>query len=207
MRGGAITGAARARAAAPVTDAARPVDELTGAGATMLAAVYEGDRSMPVRTLPVPQPGEGEVLLAVSHCGICGSDLHFVVEGWSAPGTVHGHEYSGVIVATGPGTDGWAIGDRVAGGPGRGCGECRPCTAGLAHLCTRRGWAEEAPYQGAFATYKRLPVDQLFRVPDGLDLRWAALAEPVAVRCAGCAARAPGRATASSSPARGRSAC
>jgi (R,R)-butanediol dehydrogenase/meso-butanediol dehydrogenase/diacetyl reductase len=152
---------------------------------TMLAAVYEGDQSVAVRTLPVPEPGPGQVLIEVSHCGICGSDLHFVVEGWSKPGSVHGHEYSGVIAATGPDADGWAVGDRVVGGPGRGCGRCRPCAAGVAHLCVDRDKPGVTPSQGAFATYKRVGVDQLFRIPDGLDLRSAALAEPVAVALRG----------------------
>ena len=152
---------------------------------TMLAAVYEGDQAVNVRTLPVPEPGAGEVLLAVSHCGICGSDLHFVVEGWSKPGSVHGHEYSGVIVATGPDTDGWSVGDRVVGGPGFGCGRCRSCTDGLSHLCTERDAPGVAHYQGAFAAYKQLRAEQLFRIADGLDLRSAALAEPVAVALRG----------------------
>jgi (R,R)-butanediol dehydrogenase/meso-butanediol dehydrogenase/diacetyl reductase len=151
----------------------------------MLAAVYEGDQAMAVRSLPVPEPGAGEVLVAISHCGICGSDLHWVVEDMAKPGTVHGHEYSGVIAATGAGTEGWEVGDRVVGGPGRGCGRCRSCVRGLAHLCVDRDKPGVTPWQGAFATYKRLSVDQLFRVPDGLDLRAAALAEPVAVALRG----------------------
>jgi 2-desacetyl-2-hydroxyethyl bacteriochlorophyllide A dehydrogenase len=151
----------------------------------MLAAVYEGEQAVLVRELPVPVPGEGEVLIGVSHCGICGSDLHFVVEGWSQPGSVHGHEYSGVIVGVGPGAGGWRVGDRVVGGPGRGCGECRPCRSGAVHLCAARGGFGDAPSQGAFATYKRLSVDQLYRVPDALELRFAALAEPVAVALRG----------------------
>jgi 2-desacetyl-2-hydroxyethyl bacteriochlorophyllide A dehydrogenase len=158
---------------------------MSDAGQTMLAAVYEGDQSVSVRELPVPEPGGGEVLIGVSHCGICGSDLHFVVEGWSAPGSVHGHEYSGVIVALGPGTEGWQVGDRVAGGPGRGCGACRQCRSGAVHLCANRPAFGAEPFQGAFATYKRLSVDQLYRVPDGLELRFAALAEPVAVALRG----------------------
>jgi len=158
---------------------------VSDAGRTMLAAVYEGDQAVSVRELPVPEPGEGEVLIGVSHCGICGSDLHFVVEGWSRPGSVHGHEYSGVIVALGPGTDGWRVGERVAGGPGRGCGACRPCRGGAVHLCANRGGFGDTPFQGAFATYKRLSVDQLHRVPADLELRFAALAEPVAVALRG----------------------
>src|SRR5579862_7998204 len=152
----------------------------------MLAAVHEGGQAVVVRELPVPEPGPGEALIAVSHCGICGSDLHFVVEGWGArPGSVHGHEYSGTVVALGPASEGWAVGDRVVGGPGRGCGECPQCAAGLVHLCANRGGIAEGPSHGAFATFKRLRVDQLFRVPDQLDLRVAALAEPVAVALRG----------------------
>ena len=153
---------------------------------TMLAAVYEGDQVVSVQTLPVPEPGPGQVLIEVSHCGICGSDLHFVVEGWAArPGSVHGHEYSGVIAAIGPDVHGWAVGDRVVGGPGRGCGTCRLCADGLTHLCLHRDRPGETPVQGAFAGYKRLEAGSLFRIPDGLDLRAAALSEPVAVALRG----------------------
>src|SRR5579862_7036256 len=100
----------------------------------MAAAVYRGAGTVSVEDVPVPSPGAGEVLIEVSHCGICGTDLHFVIEGWSAPGSVHGHEYSGVIVAVGPGVKGWAAGDRVVGGPGAGCGSCPSCQAGSPHL-------------------------------------------------------------------------
>jgi (R,R)-butanediol dehydrogenase/meso-butanediol dehydrogenase/diacetyl reductase len=154
--------------------------------ATMLAAVYEGDQVVSVRSLPVPETGPGQALIEVSHCGICGSDLHFVVEGWAArPGSVHGHEYSGVIAAVGPDVHGWVVGDRVVGGPGLGCGTCRLCADGLTHLCVHRDRPGETPFQGAFATYKRLDVGSLFRIPDGLDLRAAALSEPVAVALRG----------------------
>jgi 2-desacetyl-2-hydroxyethyl bacteriochlorophyllide A dehydrogenase len=162
---------------------------------TMAAAVYEGDRAVAVRELPVPEPADDEVLIEVSHCGICGSDLHFVVEGWSRPGSVHGHEYSGTIVATGPAVRGWSVGDRVVGGPGPGCGSCAPCRAGTPHLCVGRDAPGMTPYQGAFATFKALRHDQLFRVPDSLDLRAAALAEPTAVALRGVrrSGAAPGR--------------
>src|SRR5438067_13289254 len=84
---------------------------------TMPAAVYQGDRTITVERRPVPEPGPGEVLLEVSHCGVCGSDLHMVMEGWGQPGSTGGHEYSGTIVALGDGVTGWQVGDRVVGGP------------------------------------------------------------------------------------------
>ena len=54
----------------------------------MPAAVYRGHGRVEVDHLPVPRPGPGQVLVEVSHCGICGSDLHMMVEGWGKPGMV-----------------------------------------------------------------------------------------------------------------------
>ena len=61
----------------------------------MAASVYIGDGAIEVRELPVPEPGPGEVLIEVSHCGICGTDLHLVLEKYARPGSVLGHEWSG----------------------------------------------------------------------------------------------------------------
>jgi len=161
---------------------------------TMLAAVYQGARMVSVEQLPVPPVEEEQVLIQVSHCGICGSDLHFMVEGWARPGTVHGHEYSGVIVDVGAGVSSWAVGDRVVGGPSRGCGSCVPCRRGDTNLCLARERVGMSSYQGAFAGYKALDAGQVHRVPGGLDLRTAALAEPLAVALRGVrrSAIAPG---------------
>ena len=80
--------------------------------ATMPAAVFQGIRDVTVEEIPTPALGPRDVLLEVSHCGICGSDLHFVVHwpGAGKPGTVEGHEFSGTIVAVGTRRE------RVAGG-------------------------------------------------------------------------------------------
>ena len=90
----------------------------------MRAAVYKGDRSIEVEDYPTPVVGPDDVLLEVSHCGVCGSDIHFVLEGWSAPNRVHGHEFSGTVVAIGDGVTSWRVGDSVVGGPSVRCGEC-----------------------------------------------------------------------------------
>jgi (R,R)-butanediol dehydrogenase/meso-butanediol dehydrogenase/diacetyl reductase len=153
--------------------------------ATMPAAVYQGEHRVTVEQLPVPAPAPDEVLLEISHCGICGSDLHFVVEDWGRPGSVHGHEYSGVVAAVGAEVQGWAVGDRAVGGPAPGCGRCEPCRRGRTNLCLTRPRAGVTPWQGAFAGYKTVAADALFRVPDGLDLRTAALTEPLAVALRG----------------------
>jgi (R,R)-butanediol dehydrogenase/meso-butanediol dehydrogenase/diacetyl reductase len=128
-------------------------------------------------------PGPDEVLVEVSHCGICGSDIHMFHAGWAAPGSIEGHEYSGRIVALGSAVTGWAVGDEVVGGPSPRCGVCEYCVGGRPSLCAGRetpGLSSE-PWQGAFARYTKLPSSQLRRVPDGLSVRAAALAEPLAV--------------------------
>ena len=147
----------------------------------MLAAVYKGDRTIAVEQLPVPGPGPGQVLIEVSHCGICGTDLHMLHEDWGTPGSVAGHEYSGVIVALGPDVDGWEVGARVVGGPRRGCGRCSRCATGRTNLCVGRPRAGLDPFTGAFAAFKLVDEACLYRIPDGLDLRTAALTEPLAV--------------------------
>ena len=111
-----------------------------------------------------PEPGAGEVLVAVEACGICGSDLHMyrndsyrerlvrmTPEGYGVPG----HEFAGRIAALGPGVTGWAIGERVVGVTGLG---------------------------GGMAQFVTVPVNpfQLVRVPDGVSFAEAATTEPLA---------------------------
>ena len=96
---------------------------------SMPAAVYQGKGAITVETVPVPSPGLGQVLVEISHCGICGSDLHMVLEGWGRPGHIGGHESSGRVVSVGDGVTRWAAGDAVVTGPSPKCGECAPCRA------------------------------------------------------------------------------
>ncbi len=147
----------------------------------MLAAVYKGDHTISVERTPRPEAGAGQVLLEVSHCGICGTDLHMLYQDWGTPGSIAGHEYSGTVARVGAGVDGWQVGDRAVGGPRPGCGTCRPCRQGRPQLCTGRPRLGVTPFVGAFAGYKSVDADALYPVPEGLDLRTAALTEPVAV--------------------------
>src|SRR5436305_301027 len=64
----------------------------------MLASVYRGNKTLEVDTIAVPEIDADEVLVEVSHCGICGTDLHFFMEDWGTPGATGGHEWSGVVV-------------------------------------------------------------------------------------------------------------
>src|SRR5260370_19362684 len=87
----------------------------------MGAAVYRGPRDIVVEERPVPKLGPDDVLLEVSHCGVCGSDLHMFVDGWGAPNSIGGHEVSGRVVAGGGDGTTWWPG---AGGVGRASPRC-----------------------------------------------------------------------------------
>ncbi len=146
----------------------------------MPAAVYVGDGRIEVEEVPCPEPGPGEVLVEIAECGICGSDLHMVLERYARPGAILGHEWSGIVAAA-PSDSGWAPGDRVVGNAASGCGVCRPCRRGRPSVCLKRATADFVGYRGAFCQYKTVGADGLIRIPDSLPTRAAALAEPMAI--------------------------
>lgn len=121
--------------------------------------------------LPVPVPGPGEVLLRVSACGVCRTDLH-LAEGDLPPrrsGTVPGHEVVGRVVERGPGAGRFAVGDRVGAAWLRStCGRCRWCRAGRENLCRRAtftGWDADGGYAEAVV----VPEAYAYRLPPALD--------------------------------------
>jgi threonine 3-dehydrogenase len=129
--------------------------------------------------MPRPHPGEGELLVRVGACGVCGSDLHLVDWELGAEKMVGripfvlGHEPAGEVVEVGARVDGFRQGDRVALDPFGHCGRCGPCRAGRFHLC-----AAPTLLSGAFAHYTVAPVGNAHRVPPSMDLERAALLEP-----------------------------
>jgi (R,R)-butanediol dehydrogenase/meso-butanediol dehydrogenase/diacetyl reductase len=148
----------------------------------MHAAVLRGKDELVVEEVAVPDVGDSEVLVEVSHCGVCGSDLHLVLDGWGRRGSIGGHEWSGVVCAVGDEVTQWAVGDEVIGGPTPRCGRCEMCRSGHPTLCSERDTpGTGGGFQGAFARYTKVDERELLRVPDGLTLREAALAEPLAV--------------------------
>jgi len=148
----------------------------------MPAAVYKKRGVVEVEDRPVPAPGPGQVLVEVDHCGICGSDIHMLLEGWGDnPGLIAGHEYSGTIAAVGEGVNRWEVGEVVVGGPSPKCGTCRRCLEGKPSQCENRRASIAEHLDGAFARFILVREAALVRVPDGLSRREAALAEPLAV--------------------------
>lgn len=147
----------------------------------MRVAAYTGDHALAVEERDVPSPRDDEVLLAVGYCGICGTDVHGLEAGWLRPGAVPGHEYAGRIAAVGTAVRGWCEGEAVVAEPGVVCGACAFCRTGRPSLCADVIAGLLGDFQGAFAEYVLVKARQLHRVPAGLDLRTAALAEPLAV--------------------------
>ena len=154
---------------------------MTPAASTMSAAVYRRPGQLDVTEVPLPELGPSGALVEVAYCGVCGTDLHMVLDGWGTPDTIFGHEWSGRVIAAGPEA-------RVAEGAavvGRGwveCGRCRHCRAGQPGLCAQRPLAGiDDDHSGAFARYLVTDYRNLTAVPDGVSLREAAYAEPLAV--------------------------
>ncbi len=147
----------------------------------MPAAVYIGDGELAVRDIPVPAPGPGDVLVEVSHCGICGTDLHLVLEGYARPGSVLGHEWAGTVAALGEGVEGWSEGSPVVLDPTPGCGRCRACRGGRPSVCLERPPVDFLDFHGAFTRYVLVPAARLLHVPKSLSTRDAALVEPTAI--------------------------
>lgn len=147
----------------------------------MPAAVLKGPGRLEVEAVPVPALGAGDVLVEIDLCGVCGSDLHMVLDGWGAPGSWQGHEWIGRVAAVGDQVTRWRAGDVVVGGPMVRCGDCAMCKAGRPSLCAARDTPGIGPEQGGFAAFKRTPADELLPMPEGLDPRAAALTEPLAV--------------------------
>lgn len=147
----------------------------------MLAAVYVARGEMDVRQVPVPAVAPGEVLVEVSHCGICGTDLHLVLEGYARPDTILGHEWAGTVAGVGEAVTGWDLGDRVVADPEPGCGTCRACRAGRPSVCLRRPPVDHLEFRGAFCRFVTVDATRLLAIPDNLTTRVAALTEPTAI--------------------------
>ncbi len=134
-----------------------------------------------LRDVPVPEPGEGEVLVRVSSALTCGTDMKAYIRGHSLipmPGPF-GHEYSGVIAKAGKGVGVFKEGDSIMGVHSAPCQTCQYCKKGLENLCEK---IMGQKVLGAFAEYILLPApivsQNLFHKPQNISFDEAALLEP-----------------------------
>ena len=129
-----------------------------------------------------PKPGEGEVMLQIQKIGVCGSDVHVWhgLHPYTSYPVVQGHEYSGKVVAIGPGVRGVEIGMKATAAPQQVCGKCNPCKRGDYHICDElkvRGFQAPGCAQDLFI----VPTHRLVIFPDSLTYEQGALIEPAAV--------------------------
>lgn len=152
----------------------------------MRAVQYNAPESLELVDIEEPRAGDGQVVVEVATCGICGSDLHSYSHGIAAqPGQILGHEFSGRVTEA-PRVEGVAVGDRVTVRPLLPCGQCDRCQEGLIHLC-EAGHSMNIGYglRGAFAERvlvpRAIPGQTIFRLPDSIPDQGGALVEPLAV--------------------------
>ncbi len=147
---------------------------------SMKAAVISSPGVVDVSTLDDPAPGPREVVVAVSACGLCGTDLH-ILDGEFAPSlpVIPGHEFAGVVAAVGADVRELAVGARVAVDPSLYCHECHYCRIGRNNLCHRWG-AIGVSTAGGAAEFAAVPVANCATLPEHVRLEDAALVEPLA---------------------------
>lgn len=146
----------------------------------MQALLYPAFDELTLTEQPRPIAEEGEVLLRVAACGICGSELESFKNRSSrrTPPLVMGHEYCGRIESLGPGVRGFAVGEPVIGNALVSCGECVRCLRGDTHLCAKRQ-IFGMHRLGAFAEFVNVPARVLLQWPEQLPAAAASLAEPL----------------------------
>ncbi len=146
-------------------------------------AFLMGPERLELREIPVPEPGEGEMLLRIGAATTCGTDLKAFQRGGhprmlKAP-TPFGHEMAGTITAVGPGVEGWRTGDRVVVANSAPCGVCEWCARGRENLCSDLHYLN-----GAFSEYllipRRFTKVSTYALPPELPFEIGALAEPLA---------------------------
>src|SRR5450432_4082465 len=154
---------------------------------TMRAGVYREKGIVHVEEVPVPAVGDSEVLIKVAACGICGTDIKKIFQGYVEPPQILGHELAGTVVAVGRGVTRWKPGDRVMSFHHTPCGACFYCQNRLFSQCaqykTTGLTAGFAPNGGGFAEYvKAMPwiVERgMIALPAGVSFEEATFVEPV----------------------------
>jgi L-iditol 2-dehydrogenase len=154
---------------------------------TMQAGVYRGKGIVRVEEVPVPDVGEGEVLIKVAACGVCGTDIKKIFHGYVEPPQILGHEVAGTVVAVGHRVTKWKPGDRVMSFHHIPCGTC--------FFCEKRSFSQCKQYKttgltggftpngGGFAQYvKAMPwvaERGIVALPDNVSFEEATFIEPI----------------------------
>jgi L-iditol 2-dehydrogenase len=146
----------------------------------MKAAIVEKIGTFAIVDIPVPEPGDGEVLIETAVSGLCRTDLKIIEVGHRdlVLPRVPGEEVVGTICAVGRGVASEYLGQRVYVYPGTSCGMCKACLQGAENLCHEMkimGFHRD----GGFAEYVIAPVKSTIRIPAGCAFDHAVTAEPL----------------------------
>lgn len=146
-----------------------------------VAKIARGEGNVGLRNVSEPQPGPGQVLMAVRAAGICGTDMHIYHDEYpTQPPVTLGHELAGEVAAIGEGVTRVTPGDRITTETYfHLCGACRFCRAGKPNLCPERR-SIGSGVNGGFARYVLVPERNVHILPAGLSFTEAALTEPLA---------------------------
>jgi L-iditol 2-dehydrogenase len=154
---------------------------------TMRAGVYREKGLVRVEEVPVPEVADGEALIKVAACGICGTDIKKIFHAYVEPPQILGHELAGTVVAVGRGVTEWKLGDRVMSFHHIPCGKCFYCERRLFSQCkqykTTGLTAGFTPNGGGFAEYvKAMPwvaERGIVALPDNVSFEEATFIEPI----------------------------
>ncbi len=147
----------------------------------MKAVVWNGPEEMAIEEVPEPEIAPGTVIVRPGAAGICGSEIEGYLGrmGNRTPPLVMGHEFAGMVMEVGEGVDEGLVGRVVAVNPLSSDGTCPLCRAGQANLCPSRQLVGiHSP--GGFAEYTLAPAENVYPLPEGVEARTGALAEPLA---------------------------
>lgn len=142
----------------------------------MKAALLHSGGRLEVCQVPAPEPTAGEILVRVTACGICHTDLHYIDHGvptFKSP-VILGHEVSGTIAGLGRGVSRFREGDRVLLPAVFTCGTCRPCRTGRENICEQMKMLGNH-VDGAYADYVVAPAKDCFPLPADIPLPEACL--------------------------------
>ena len=148
---------------------------------TMKAANLYAPGDIRIEEVPIPTPLEGEVLIKVKACGVCGSDIPRLMEtGTYRYPTIPGHEFSGEVFALGEAVKEFNIGDRVTVIPLIPCGSCEFCKVGEFQLCDHYNYLGSRT-NGAYAEYVVAPAANLLKLADNVPFEAGAMTDPASV--------------------------
>ena len=148
----------------------------------MKAVLIESADKLQIVEMPRPSPKEGEVLVRLRCCGICGTDVE-KVHGEGITSRILGHEETGEVAELGSGVSGLSVGDRVFAHHHVGCGQCRLCRTGQSTLCSEYSKHNLVPCGLAeYFIVPRYNVERgaVLRLPDSLGFEEGSFIEPLA---------------------------